>query len=340
MAETEFVPDTVLKRDAFSETVAGHDAAQPARRLALRRLSGLPWWSRALARRLARREVAGLAAVRGIEGVPELIRADREGILRTWADGTPLNRARPSDPAWYRDARRLLRQMRRRGVAHNDLAKPQNWLVTPEGRAAVIDFQLASVHPRRGRLFRALAWEDLRHLVKQKRAYARAHLTPTERRLLARRALPSRIWMATGKPVYVFVTRRLLNWRDAEGAEGRATEAEALLRALRARPDVREAAVIPYPRAAGGVGLYAFVETDAGPEAFRALVPRPDLLHPVAALPRGATGALRDDLLELVAANRVEEIPALLARVPAPEEEVAALVAGRLNLTDRQLKRR
>ena len=52
--------------------------------------------------------------------------------------------------------RDLARQMRRAGVTHNDIAKPQNWLMTPDGRAAVIDFQLATVHRRRGKLFPSL----------------------------------------------------------------------------------------------------------------------------------------------------------------------------------------
>ena len=137
--------------------------------------------------------------------------ASRKGILRDWSDGTPLQLAKPSDAAFYRDAKRLLRQMRRRGVTHNDIAKPQNWLMTPEGRAAVIDFQLASVHRRRGALFRTMAREDLRHLLKQKRAYAPDLLTRSEHAMLNRKALPARIWMATAKPLYNYVTRRLLN---------------------------------------------------------------------------------------------------------------------------------
>src|SRR5690606_10543473 len=127
----------------------------------------------------------------------QLLRVDTTGLLRSWSAGTPLQLAKPADAAWYRDARRLLREMRRRGVTHNDIAKPQNWLMTPDGRAAVIDFQLASVHRRQGKLFRIMAREDLRHLLKQKRAYAPTLLTPSETRMLAQKALPSRIWMAT-----------------------------------------------------------------------------------------------------------------------------------------------
>lgn len=333
----DFVPDTVLKRDAFSEVVMGRDAS--GTRLLLRRLSGVPWWSRWLAWGLARREIAGLRAVSGVRGCPELLQVDREGILRSWTEGRPLQEARPSEPGFYRDARRLLREIRRRGVAHNDLAKPQNWLMTPEGGAAVIDFQLATVHRRRGALWRALAYEDLRHLVKQKRAYAKAHLTASERRMLGRRALPSRVWMATGKPLYVFVTRRILRWSDAEGGGRRLTEEAPAIQAALAGLGAAE--VVAYPRAAGGVGLYAFVETAASEEAVRGLLGRraPDLVQCVGRLPRRADGSLRGDLLVLVATNRIAEAQALIAAEPGLAEVGAALVAGRRNLTDRARRR-
>jgi hypothetical protein len=85
----------------------------------------------------------------------------------------------------------------------------------------VIDFQLAWRPRRRGRLFRLLAREDLRHLLKHKRTYCAAHLTQRERAILERRSFLSRAWMATGKPLYLCVTRRLLGWADREGAGDR-----------------------------------------------------------------------------------------------------------------------
>ena len=61
--------------------------------------------------------------------------------------------------------------MHRLGVAHNDLAKEPNLLVTTEGQPALVDFQLATITHQRGRLFRMLAREDIRHLLKHKRTY-------------------------------------------------------------------------------------------------------------------------------------------------------------------------
>ncbi len=74
-------------------------------------------------------------------------------MVREWIEGAPMQQARPRDPRYYREALRLLRALHARGIVHNDLAKEPNWLVTPEGLPALVDFQLAMYSPRRGRLF-------------------------------------------------------------------------------------------------------------------------------------------------------------------------------------------
>jgi hypothetical protein len=51
----DFVSETVLKRDVFSETHKGHLAGEPARPVIRRIVSAAPWWSRPLAWVLARR---------------------------------------------------------------------------------------------------------------------------------------------------------------------------------------------------------------------------------------------------------------------------------------------
>ncbi|MBF9032880.1 serine/threonine protein kinase [Rhodobacterales bacterium HKCCE2091] len=340
--QIEFVAGTVLKRDAFSETVSGHAAGDAGHKLVLRKLSGLPWYSRWFAWVLARREIRGLRAVQGIVGTPALIRVDRDGLLRDWSAGTPLNLARPAEAAWYRDARRLIREMRRRGVTHNDLAKPQNWLMTPEGLAAVIDFQLARVHARRNLRYRLMAYEDLRHLLKQKKRFAPGLLTATERRVLAQRSLPGRIWRRTGKRFYKFVTRKLFHWSDGEGTEHRATREGPAIRAELLRDDrVRDLALSPVPLPGRGVGLYGFAETDLDPETLRGLIPPTRLAYvqPVAALPREG-GALRQDVLELIALNRLDELEIVLDREPELRPMVEPIRDARLNLSDRILRGR
>ncbi len=179
------------------------------------------WWLKPLAARLARREARALLALAGMPGVPRLLRLERGRLVRSYLPGVPMQRARPQDAAYYREALRLLVRMHRAGVAHNDLAKEPNWLVTPDGRPALVDFQLATVSPRRGPMFRILAREDVRHLLKHKRTYRSGHLTGRQQRMLSTPSGLSRLWKATGKQAYLFVTRGVLGWADREGAGDR-----------------------------------------------------------------------------------------------------------------------
>jgi len=332
-APPKFIPSTVHKRDEFSETVSGYLDGAPDIKLVLRKLDGVPFWAKPIAAFLARKEVRSLRVVTGITGTPALIRVDKTGILRSWSAGVPLNLAKPTDAAFYKDAARILREMRRRNVTHNDLAKPQNWLMTPEGRASVIDFQLASVHRRRGKLFRVMGYEDLRHLVKQKRRYAPNLLTPTEQRMLARKSLPTRIWLATGKRVYNGITRGLFKWSDGEGTGNRIAKEGAQITAdLMAHPQVKGVALSPFALPAKGIGIYAFVQTTLDGAATRALIPeaRVELIQPVKTLPSA-------EVLELIAMNRLDELEVVLARDPSLRVVTDPIVAARLNLTDRRI---
>jgi predicted Ser/Thr protein kinase len=179
------------------------------------------WWIRPLARHLATREANALRALAGIAGVPGFRSYERGVLIRSWTDGDPMQRARPCDPRYFAEALALLRRIHRAGVAHNDLAKEPNWLVSPAGHPALVDFQLALISRRRSRLFRTLARDDIRHLLKHKRSYCPERLTKRERHILATPSVPARIWMNTGKKVYLLVTRRLLGWADREGAGDR-----------------------------------------------------------------------------------------------------------------------
>lgn len=335
-----FVTDAVLKRDVFSETHKGHFEGAPAQAIIRRIVTASPWWSRPLAWLLARREIAALTALRGVKGTPQLISTDRHGLYRRWTEGAPLHLARPSEPDWYRDAFRLLRQMRRMGITHNDLAKPQNWLMGPDGSAKVIDFQLASRHRARGMLYRLMAYEDFRHLLKQMRAFAPGLMTPTGERILARRSLPSRIWMASGKKIYNAVTRGF-GWSDGDGTGDRIErEGPAILAALKSAPGVRDVALTHFPLPKKGTGIYAFAEapTLADPQTLAGLSSA-DLVQPVAALPRAADGTPRADLLSLIAMNQMSELDARLAGDSSLAEIVRPIAAGRLNFSDRRISR-
>ncbi len=181
-------------------------------------------WARAIARHLMRREhraLTRLALGKGIEGIPRVFEYRADLLTRGWIEGSPMHVAKPRDPAYFRAAFRLLRRLHAARVIHNDLAKETNWLVTPDSRPALVDFQLAMTLTRRGALARSLAHDDIRHLLKHKRTYLPERLSAREKRILATPSLLSRAWMASGKKVYLFVTRRILHWRDREGAGDR-----------------------------------------------------------------------------------------------------------------------
>lgn len=211
-------PTKLLKKDIFGEVSLQYYDAGPC---VVRDARPARPWARWLARWLLRREARSLAAAGGIAGIPEIGRVGTDYLQRSWIAGGPMHERRPTDIGYFRAAAKMLRQLHRAGVVHNDLAKEPNWLVKDDGGPGVVDFQMACYSPRRGRLFRLLAREDLRHLLKHKRTYCPDHLTRREIAILARPGLISRIWMSTGKPVYLFVTRKFLGWADREGANDR-----------------------------------------------------------------------------------------------------------------------
>ncbi len=212
-------PDSkLLKKDIFGE-VSLRNAEGGLR--VVRDASRARPWARWLARRLLAREGRALAATDGIAGIPEVLHVDTDTLQRSWIAGEPMQKSRPTDIGYFHAAAKILRRLHRQGLVHNDLAKEPNWLVTENGQPSIVDFQLAWYTSKRGCLFRLLAREDLRHLLKHKRTYCPEHLTRRERAILARPTVPSRIWALGGKPVYLFVTRRILGWTDREGANDR-----------------------------------------------------------------------------------------------------------------------
>jgi hypothetical protein len=203
------------------------------------------------------------------------------------------------------------------------------------------DFQLATRFSRRHGLFRLAAYEDLRHLLKHKRRYAPESLTASEKRILARKTWPTRIWMATGKRVYYWITRGILNFTDREGGGPRlVNDAPILASRLSEHPTVRDVAIVAFPDRRTGTGLYAFVESENPDESILTdhlaglSAKPPERLQVVAALPRAKDGAVRTDILTLVAMNQIDLIDPLIVN-EAERELVTRIVAGRQNLRDR-----
>ena len=210
--------ERLLKKDLFGE-IRLADAGRGA--VIVRDVAPAAPALRWLARRMMRREARALAVLDGVAGIPSLGRLGHNTMIRSYLPGRPLHQARPAEAGYFHATAQLLRRLHRRGIAHNDLAKEPNLLVLEDGSPGFIDFQLATHSPRRGRIFRALAMEDIRHLLKHKRSYRPDLLTERERRILSRPGVGARTWRRVVKPVYVFVTRRLLGWADREGASDR-----------------------------------------------------------------------------------------------------------------------
>jgi predicted Ser/Thr protein kinase len=337
--------DVVLKRDVFSTVERGHfRTAERDVQAVLRRIDEVPWWTRPVARHLFARESRALQRVTPLQIAPALLFSGQQELVRGWIDGVALHIAKPQgDSAYFRSAKAVLRRLHRAGICHNDLAKEQNWLRGADGRCYLTDFQLAICFSRRSRLFRVLAYEDLRHLLKHKRRYLPEALTPAELRVLARKSWFTRVWMATGKKVYRGITRGLFNFTDREGGGPRLVNDGPMIEArLREHPAVRDVAIVAFPDRRAGTGLYAFVEVnsilpekdlrdflgaEAGPSA-------PEHLQMSGALPRDSSGAVRTEILQLVAMNQVELIDNLVAN-ESERAVIARLVAERRNLRDR-----
>lgn len=340
-------PVTVLKSDHFSTVERGfwrEDGGEVE--AVLRRFDEVPRWVRPVAYHFGRREARALDRLKGSAG-PRLLAHGDGFLVRSWIDGLPMHLARPEGQTeYFRKAKAMLFAMHRAGVVHNDLAKEQNWLRDVAGNPQITDFQLAHVSERKGRLFRLAAHEDLRHLLKHKRKYAPAALTASERRVLATKSLPARVWMATGKKLYLFVTRRLIGYMDREGSGTEVTrDGPRIAARLTSLSGVTGAAVVAYPTPRGA-RLYAFVETAAplseaevrahiatAPEG----LPDPSLVQIARQLPRRPEGDLREDVLRLVAQNQVDLIDGIRLD-PAARAAADELIAARLNRTDRRLR--
>jgi AMP-binding enzyme C-terminal domain len=335
----------VLKRDVFSTVARGRFLTSDGDvEAVLRRIDGVPWWSRPIAAHLFARERSMLAIAGKLGIAPRLLFAGRDMLVRSFIDGVPMHIARPiGDRAYFRSAKVALRRLHRAGVCHNDLAKEQNWLKGADGKAYLTDFQLAIHFRRRGKLFRLAAYEDLRHLLKHKRSYTPNALTARERRVLARKSLPTRIWMATGKRVYRAITRGVFRFTDREGGGTRLVKDAPLIAAgLKVHPQIRDAAVVAFPDRRAGTGLYAFIETSALPErSLREIIAdtckgiaTPERLQVVEALPRDADGRVRTEILQLIAMNQVDLIDPLITS-EGERAIVGHIIANRQNLRDR-----
>ncbi len=215
MNPSELKVITTLKEDAFGKIELREMNGE---QVICRDYSEAHFLARPIAGYLARREARVLKALDAVadDRLPRLIYFGDDHCIRSYVEGVPLKEGKAVDPTFYDNARELLNKMHGAGVVHNDLEKPENWLVVSDDVAGIIDFQLAYHSEKRGKIFRWSVGEDIRHLVKQKYRYSRENMTEEELSILKNKSGFGRFWSNYVKPVYNFVTRKIFRYSDRE----------------------------------------------------------------------------------------------------------------------------
>jgi tRNA A-37 threonylcarbamoyl transferase component Bud32 len=167
-------------------------------RAVLKDFSDKSWPVRLLGRRQVVREMRALRRLQGIAGIPKCYGgAGAFGILMEPIEGERITRwcrrKRDVGPMFER-LQRLVGQIHARGVAHIDLRKRDNILITEDGRPCIIDFNASFCFDPAGMgarfLFPILRRIDDSALLKWKSCLAPELLSPAES---ARHRLMSRL---------------------------------------------------------------------------------------------------------------------------------------------------
>lgn len=161
------------------------------------------WLLRSIYGRLVtRQEARVLAALLGLEGVPQLRgRPKPYAVAMTYLPCSPVGKVAAQitgDERFIRELERIVNEMHARGVVHLDLRHRSNVVVSADGRPVVLDFA-TSLRFGRGRLgrlmLRLVAFVDRMALQNWKRRLCPEMLSPKELRqaLLARRL--RKLWL-------------------------------------------------------------------------------------------------------------------------------------------------
>lgn len=211
----------IFKHDFFAATCL-YETAAPAdlTRVVIKfhrtqGFCGLPmdWYGRMM----SRHEEAIYAALAGVEGVPRWAgRLGRSAAAVEYIDARPLDHPPAPPPGFFDRLGDLLGAIHARGVAYCDANKRSNILVTLDGRAILVDYQLAFRRrddlpwPLRAMLAAAVRYvqrTDIYHLYKHKRRIAPQEMRSLEEAISRRRGLLHRIHRKLTDP-----WRRLRRW--------------------------------------------------------------------------------------------------------------------------------
>lgn len=129
-----------------------------------------------LRRWMIRREYAVYQRLEGVDGVPRCFGLDNDRLLLEFIAGDPLRLSAgelENHERFFAALLRILQSIHHAGVAHSDMKRKDNIIVTPEGLPCLIDFGSAVLRPARAgswknKLFQQACQIDLNAWVKHK----------------------------------------------------------------------------------------------------------------------------------------------------------------------------
>lgn len=153
MSETIFTRDQMLKapkrllRDGRAVNACVSCVSYGGKQWTVKDFSTRNFWVRTfLAPFLLRHELNVLRQLRGVEGIAqECFAIDSMAIAIHFLPGRPLSQLKPEEVTtnYLVQMEDLLAKVHQRGVVHLDTRGTGNWLVSPEGKPLLIDFQAA-----------------------------------------------------------------------------------------------------------------------------------------------------------------------------------------------------
>ncbi|MFW6155945.1 MAG: hypothetical protein ACOC7J_01390 [Armatimonadota bacterium] len=177
---------------------------------------------------LATREAAALRRAEGLEGVPRVLALPRRWILalehvdaRSVTTLGEQERTRLLTPAFFDRLTSLIAQLHSRGIAHGDLEKLDNILITDSGEPAVVDFAAAimsGLNPIAALVLPYIQQNDRRAVYKLKSEFAPWLLTEEEEVKLHERGRAEVLFRRARKYVREPVKRLASENGEDEGA--------------------------------------------------------------------------------------------------------------------------
>lgn len=220
MTDKNIVNIQTLKIDQFSKTDL---ALYNGRKVIIRTFNNGGVFSRIVARWLAKREKNILEKLNVLQNdnFPKLVYSDKYMLIRSYLEGKALVDSGKQDPAFFQEALKLVKLMHNINVVHNDLEKPENWIVQENKLPGIIDFQISTyIPPYMGSyFFKRLAHEDIRHILKNKDRYCTEPLTNEEDLIKNKKSSLNKLWRYGFKPIYNFITRKIFNYSDRNSSK-------------------------------------------------------------------------------------------------------------------------